>query len=343
VIQQQPVNGGHIGCSRLAPLIVLARFGGIEQENAVRLQLHPQLLQRGMHRGGQIPVFVQAFQHIGSQRAEQIVTLLVGLNSVADFCFVTAGDRVAVVAGIGALTQILGLIQGTVSPLEQLLIAVAVVGHNGNTNGAGEVIVLQLAVIQALQGIGQHFAAALGQLRIGNVHHKDQEFITADSGEDILFTEQTADGACHTVQNGVTKQMTELVVDGLEVIQIDDQQSSPLVICGVCQIAVDSAAGGILVQETGEGVLLGFCQKRLRMTLIGVNVGDDADELAERTVFVALGRSTDAVPGIAAIAVEDTDNGFSKGKALTQQLDLFAEQPMSSGCTWATVGRFWKK
>ena len=98
--------------------------------------------------------------------------------------------------------------------------------RHGNAHGAAQRHVLA----QAPEGIGKHIdqltAAVFQQFLIGDTPHQHHEFVAADSGNDILSPEDLPDLLCHVRQPRIAEEVTVAVIDLLEIVQIQDQQSA---------------------------------------------------------------------------------------------------------------------
>ena len=94
-----------------------------------------------------------------------------------------------------------------------------------------------------------------GQQRAFNHNNK---FVTANPGDDVRFADRTADLAGDLTKQQITGMVAEGVVDGLEVIQIDEHQAD-FVVRAFClgQGMFKMHCQGKAVGQAGQGIMLG--------------------------------------------------------------------------------------
>ena len=66
------------------------------------------------------------------------------------------------------------------------------------------------------------------RLRLLGAAQQNGELVSADTGADISKPDRATKSICHYSQRIVARQMAQVIIDSLEVVQIDEQQREPI-------------------------------------------------------------------------------------------------------------------
>ena len=144
-----------------------------------------------------------------------------------------AVDRVVVLAGGVDLDGPLGRLRDVerdVGAAQQLVGGGAVVREAGEADAGADVeqdpVDLERLLERGDQPLGDHAAA----LRAAGAGRQHGELVAAEAGEQVVAPERGAHAVGHVAEEAVAVGMAERVVDGLEVVEVDQQQRQLLVL-----------------------------------------------------------------------------------------------------------------
>ena len=188
----------------------------------------------------------------------------------------------------------LGLVHGQVGLLQQLAHAGASVVERGDAN-AGRAAVLvasqQVGGREQLQNLFAHRARRACQLRglaaeLFDHHH---ELVAAQARHGVDAAHAAAQALCHVLQQQVAHVMAQGVVQGLEVVQVDEQQRTALALAlGAGQCLLHAVHQQHAVGQSGERVVEG---QALHLALAGLARADVGVDLQDRRRLSVLARN----------------------------------------------------
>ena len=223
----------------------------------------------------------------------------------------------------------LGLIHGGVGLLEQVPGFLLPAREQGDTDAGSDVQHLAAMTVRGSNLPDEPLRDEVGlHLRLGRADgeagQQQHELVTTESGQTIPLSHQPLEAARHLLEQPVAGGMTEGVVDGLEVIEVDEQQSADQVLAArlaecLGQGLVELAAIG----QTGQLVVIG---EILDAALRRLTLGDvfEEDDVVADAPLVILHRRDDFPLGI-----DMTVGVQSQGLTLPaiQGVELIAEPP----------------
>ncbi len=86
----------------------------------------------------------------------------------------------------------------------------------------------------------------------------DQEFIAADPGNFVAWTQSGTDAICHFLEDRISHRMAERVIDVLESIEIDRDQCDVISrFVGSRELSFEQIEKGRAIPQTGQCIALG--------------------------------------------------------------------------------------
>ena len=172
---------------------------------------------------------------------------------------------------VGVLAAGLGHVHGDVGVAEQILDRRVVVGDRHSCAGAGH----HLAVVDHHRrphraGDPLHDAAGVDLVDVAPEQHR--ELVTAEPGGEVVGPQARLDALRDGHEQQVTGGVALAVVDGLEVVDVDEQHRRPGVVSGLhfAQRALDGLNEEAAVGEAGERVVERLvAQPRLELGQLG--------------------------------------------------------------------------
>ncbi len=152
------------------------------------------------------------------------------------------------------LAEVLGAVERRVGALEEPRggLAVAELGDAGRDPdhlAAGDRHVHEAVVhpLEELRGVVRR-----------RLRHDHRELVAADAAADVDGPDLVAEALRDLGEDGVARQVADAVVDGLEVVEVDDQERQPPVVALRAErLAAKRLVEVALVEEAGERVRLG--------------------------------------------------------------------------------------
>ena len=152
----------------------------------------------------------------------------------------------------------LGVIHGGVGVLHQALDRCPVLRVKGDADGEGGAQLLAVDVEGLAQAIKDFFGGPC--CVVGRVHagEDDQEFIPPLPADGVRLADAAGQAQCNSLQELVAHHVAEGVVDGLETVEVEEQQGDALAVAGgagegLFETIVEQGAVG----QAGQGVVLG--------------------------------------------------------------------------------------
>ncbi len=151
---------------------------------------------------------------------------LAEFSAAAVFVAVLAVERAVIDFDLVAAT-FFGFIHGKIGPHEKVVVAgVLSFGRQGRANAG---LAGQIKVFPG-ERFGDFLQKGLTQLfeifQAGHFRAYDNEFVTADTGHQIVLADVVAQGMGRVQQNRITGGMAVCVIDALEFIKVDMQQAN---------------------------------------------------------------------------------------------------------------------
>ncbi|HRH28702.1 MAG TPA: hypothetical protein PKV17_07975, partial [Aquabacterium sp.] len=140
------------------------------------------------------------------------------------------------------------------------------------------------------QGVDHGLRHMGGLLRMTQVFQHQQELVAAQAPQGVLLAHTLAQSLGHHLEQQVARGVSQAVVDGLEVVQVDEDHAhqrlmSARQVHGMVQPLMDHGAVG----QLGQGVVVGHArQARLGLLELG-DVGQHADKVRGVALVVAHG------------------------------------------------------
>jgi hypothetical protein len=178
--------------------------------------------------------------------------------------------------GVAPLAGCLGLVEREVRVAHQVLGRLALVADDDADAGAGR----HLGAVD-VHGLGQHLDEAPGDLlavrRRLDVLEQDGELVATQPGSGVALAQHGADALGRLAQQRVAGRVPERVVDGLEVVEVEEQHAVAAGAPGARHGVAEPVAEEGPVGQAGEGVVEGLMgQLLLELVAVGdVVAGDD--------------------------------------------------------------------
>ena len=181
----------------------------------------------------------------------------------------------------------LRVIHRSVGILHEDFHALAVGGEDGDADARGRVQSMSFDLVGPRQRLENLACHALGRQRVGPGEH-DDEFVTAETGDDVAVAHAAAQPRRNLQQECVADVVTEGVVDVLEPIEIEEHHGHRTT------VALASRRGQRLIEASLQVRAVGEIRQRVEMRqvadlLLGRLALGDVDETADVVFSVPLG------------------------------------------------------
>ena len=179
---------------------------------------------------------------------------------------------------------------------------------------------------ERFQYLAGHHAGPVVVVLMGEQHG---ELVAAQTRHDVFVPHMATDALCDSDQQFVARIMAESVVDMLEAVEVDEQQSHPrLVAFDVPQRLFQTVAEHAAVFQTCQRIEVGqFLQLGVQFALL-TGVFDAQHDMRERLPVVHDGRSGHGLPVALAVAAGAAHRGgphFPPGDAFAQGAVLLVQ------------------
>ena len=133
----------------------------------------------------------------------------------------------------------------------------------------------------------QSLTATFQNLFVRNAAHMYQEFVTANTGNNILIAEKLLNFFRCLGQHCISEKMAELIIDLLEIVQIDNQYRAVHAAGKAVKIGLYLPASCIFIQQFCQRIPLCTILKCLFRLFLRINIDNDTGNFLRLPIFVA--------------------------------------------------------
>ncbi|KDB50361.1 hypothetical protein X805_40490 [Sphaerotilus natans subsp. natans DSM 6575] len=196
------------------------------------------------------------------------------------------GQRLGVVA-VGATAGVLGLVHRRIGVAQQLLDLVAILRVQADADAGLHpdlaAVDLEGALEQLQQLAGDHGGVFLIAQRL---QHQD-ELVAAQPSERVLAPGALRQALGHVAQQPVAAAVAQAVVDGLEVVQVDEHHPDAVLLAPRCgQGLIQPVQHHAAVGELGQRIDMGEQVQIVLGLLLRADVGEDSDQMGRHLLLV---------------------------------------------------------
>ena len=207
-------------------------------------------------------------------------------------------DRRAGVHLEGVAAEVLGPVHGLVGPAEQLVIGIAMLGGHGDADGGRCFHLLP----EDDEGLAHRLERALGQLIDGQLvdqsRQEDGELVPAHPGHGVLAADGVHQPLADLLDEVVARGVAQRVVDGLEVVQVDEEHAHRLAHpARAHQLLLDPVLEEPAVGQPGERVVPGHVRDLLQELEVLYRGGGLVGHAGQALVEVGIADGGRSAPG----------------------------------------------
>ncbi len=184
----------------------------------------------------------------------------------------------------------LGLVHGLVGVAQQLVGARFIGREQGDADAGRQLQGQPVQFDRRRHGLQQAFHHRFELVVMFQVHQQGDEFIAAQAGDGVLLAQGRLHARGAGDQQGVAHAMAVLVVDGLEAVEVEeDDGQRPLLALALRQRLLQPVQQQDPVGQAGQGVEMGDVLERVLALLQLGDVGEDGDVIGNAVGVVAHG------------------------------------------------------
>ena len=185
----------------------------------------------------------------------------------------------------------LGLVHGRIGVADELRGVLAILRVQADADAGAHIHLLAAfereGLPQALEDGGRHLA---GLLRVAQVFEHEDELVATESAQGVFLAHALAQALGHLLEQAVARCVPQTVVDGLEVVEVDEDHAHQGVVAlgqaeGMAQALLDQDAVG----QVGERVEVGHARQALFGFLQRRDVGEHGHEVGRTPTGAAHG------------------------------------------------------
>ena len=283
----------------------------LEPDERLVMKLELLALERPLQVGAQLEAGHHPVVHGGLEQA--VAALALGLGDVH--------------RGVGVADQLVGV--GGVPRLDD---------RDAEAGADDQVVVVELE--RAAERVEDPLGGLDRRLRVVDVLEQDRELVAAEAGGGVGGADARGDALGHLEQDPVAGGVAEAVVDGLEVVEVDEQHGHP---DAVAQRPRDRVADALVEQravgEVGDRIVERLVGELLLERLALGDVAAVEHDPADRAVAEQVGVQDLEVAQAAVLVREQAVDHLGAPVAPAPSVRRRSRRPCSSGCSSCSNGR----